>query len=286
MRALIRAGFGCAIVLIVPAVGSGQERAAVAQCSFDTAAVTSLHTFTIGLAAAGADLVPVDGPPEALGAAEAIASHFAAPGSMSLPLWARVGVMGSSASSPVPAVGHGFDDFIHLTLSRDGRLGDRNLDIRTASAEFNEALAQAVLRADSASALPVPSEFLERTRNRVTLRLVDVDKVNVPSFPLMRMVIPTIRAESGVRVIRLPGAEYPRNAAYAAVEDSVEVQYVVSEAGVADVNAPFALLRVRYRPFAEAVIEAVRKGTFEPARVRGCPIPMLVRQAFFFAIRR
>lgn len=61
---------------------------------------------------------------------------------------------------------------------------------------------------------------------------------------------------------------------------------MVGPNGRVDVTAGYSLLKVRYRPFAEAVLAALPKAEYEPARIRGCPVPMQVVQTFSFAIRR
>jgi hypothetical protein len=72
----------------------------------------------------------------------------------------------------------------------------------------------------------------------------------------------------------------------AQVEEEVELLYVVGEDGRVSETAPFQLLRVVHRPFAEAVIIALRDGRYNPGQVQGCPVPMLARQVFDFRIRR
>lgn len=183
-------------------------------------------------------------------------------------------------------MGHGLDDFIHLTLGANGRLKDRRIDVRTVSYELNDAITAAILKADSAGAFPTPSAFLAQRDNRITLRLVDLEHAGVTAFPLMAITLPMVRAESNVKILRFPDPQYPRNALAARVEEEVEVNYVVGVDGTVDNSAPFQLLRVLYRPFAEAVVVALKGGRYVPARLAGCPVPMLARQGFGFKLRR
>lgn len=257
-------------------------------CAFDTLAVTRPDTVVLGLSAAGPTLLPSSGPPEAVTAAEAIARHFVAPQSMSLPLWARIhDAPGGGRPSSLPRfqVGHGLDEFVHLTLRNDGRLADRNVDVSTASPEFSEALRSAILRADSAGDLPSPGDALRRSGGRITLRVVDPDKPSVPTFMLMTVRLNVLQADRNVKLLKMPPVRYPPSAQRADVPDDVFIQYVVGADGRADPNERYHILQARYGDFTAAVLEALPGASYEPAQVAGCPVPTMVWQPFSFRMR-
>lgn len=274
-----------AVVTMAPLSSHAQSPSTA--CAFDTAAFTFTHSFTLGISAANPDLTPADGPPEAVEAARTIAAYFDPPASLALPFWARVAPAREDRPPPPSSyVGHGLDDFIHLTLGANGRLADRRIDVRTVSYELNDAITAAILKADSAGAFPAPSSFLAQRDNRITLRLVNKEHGGASAFPLMAITLPMVRAESNVKVLRFPDPQYPRNALAARVEEEVELSYVVGVDGAVDNSAPFQLRRVLYRPFAEAVVVALKGGRYVPAQLAGCPVPMLAHQGFGFKLRR
>jgi TonB family protein len=253
-------------------------------CPPDTTGRSELERVGLGLAP-GENAASVEGAEsEYLLAAEALRAHFTPPASVSLPLWARFLAPEDSVPRELTdALGYGLASGVSFRLRADGRLADSSVFVDTASPELNESLRMAVRRADSAQALPKPGYGIRHDRGRIILQLIDWDERRGPAAGLVRLVIPVIRIDSGVAVRRIPGPAYPSSLRQREISGAVELQYVVTEAGRID-PASFKVIRGQYREFVKAAIEAIRRGTFKPARLRGCPVPMLVQQRIFFRI--
>jgi protein TonB len=80
-----------------------------------------------------------------------------------------------------------------------------------------------------------------------------------------------------VTVVHIPAPAYPAKALRAKRRGGVDLQYVVTEDGRA---APTSMRVVEAddSAFAAAAREAIAAGKFQPARVLGCPVQMLVQQ--------
>lgn len=220
--------------------------------------------------------------------ADAIASHFSPPSTVTLPLWARLTSTGNRANGSdgsTRPVSHGLDAFFGLTLRPDGHLASTDVRITTASEELNASLLAAVLATDEAGDIPALSDSLRRAGGRVRFRIVDMESARVTAVPLMRVTVPEIPATSPIRAHKRPAIQYPRNAAYAGVSDSIEVAFVVNADGTVRSDQVWPI-RSKYLDFFIAIVEGLVKTTFEPARVGACPVPALAFQQLHFEIRR
>lgn len=83
--------------------------------------------------------------------------------------------------------------------------------------------------------------------------------------------------------IRIPTPRYPPVMQQAGIEGKVEVQYVVDTTGHAEPRS-WKVLRSANRQFEEPAREAIMKGVFRPARIRGRAVRQLVQQAISFTI--
>jgi TonB family protein len=95
--------------------------------------------------------------------------------------------------------------------------------------------------------------------------------------PMLRLRLPTIRVEQPVTVIHIPPPAYPAKALMDKRRGGVVLQYVVTEDGRAS-PASMRVVDADDSAFAAAAREAIVAGEFQPARVLGCPVQMLVQQ--------
>jgi TonB family protein len=246
----------------------------------DTIGRSKTAPLTLGLAA------PQDSAntPEAgyLSVAEAIRAHFHPPKILSLPLWARTSGPADTAykeRSDVP--GYGMASGLSFRLTRDGHLADPKIYVRTASPEFNESLIAAVQRADSAGAFSNAGRESRLPRGEIRLRLIDWDRRLGPGIGLIRLLVPILQTDSAVAVRNIPSPVFPRLANQAHIAGEVQLQYVVTADGRADPSS-FMVISANYREFVEAAIHAIKRGTFRPAMLGNCAVPMLVRQTIYF----
>ena len=84
-------------------------------------------------------------------------------------------------------------------------------------------------------------------------------------------------------VIRFPDPVYPPGLKAAGVEGQVTVDYVVDAGGHVE-SYSISIVSSDHPLMADAVRHAVEKAQFEPGRVRGAPVRMLVRQTIRFSL--
>lgn len=244
------------------------------KCDFDTAAASRLLPVAVGLAPSR----QVDsGSTDPHRAAEAIKLHFRAPQRLSLPLWARIDVTDSAHLDPSDALGHGLDTELSFRLTDAGRLVDSSIELQTASPELDSSLVKAIRRADSARAFT--------DTGLIALRVMDWTKRLGAEVGLVRLVIPTIRADSAPRVVSINQLQYPELAMANQIEDAVTLEFVVTELGGADPTT-FRIVSGEYQEFAIEAMNAVVQGRFVPARVGACPVPALLQQVIEFRVQR
>lgn len=87
-----------------------------------------------------------------------------------------------------------------------------------------------------------------------------------------------------VQVIYIPLPRYPSTLKSLGVEATVRLRYIVDTAGHAERNSFQALDQVRPE-FIRAAEEAILKGTFKPAKLRGRPVRQWVEQPVTFLVR-
>lgn len=275
-----------ASVIMLPALLAAQAVPA-ARCAPDSFAVSEVRPVFLALAPAGPDLRAVAADSASLPVLQAIAQRFAPPAEVSLPFWAWTHPKTSrpDAATLSPTIGMGLDDFIVLRFRPDGRLADRRIEVSTASPALNLSILEAILMADDERAFPRPGPATNRDGARVRLRLVDTSRVHTTAVPLMTIAVPRIRTDEEVRQTRPPRLRYPNNGRFAAIEEDVELQFVVDTTGRV-LPGSVRVIRGKYLDFIELVIEGLAEARYAPARMGNCPVPMLVHQRFAFRMRR
>lgn len=137
---------------------------------------------------------------------------------------------------------------------------------------------EGVHRADSGQAFTAlgPTKGRRQATVRLALRTATGSEP-VGGVPILRLRIPTIRVEHGVEVMHIPKPAYPTKAQKERRSGKVDLQYVVTEEGRAS-GVSMRVVEADDSAFAAAAREAIAAGRFQPARVLGCPVQMLVQQ--------
>jgi protein TonB len=84
-----------------------------------------------------------------------------------------------------------------------------------------------------------------------------------------------------VNPVNIPKPRYPPVMQQAGIAGSVDVQYVVDTTGHAE-RSSWKVLRSTNKAFEEPAREAIMKGVFKPARIRGKAVRQLVQQKISF----
>lgn len=274
-----------AVVALAPAVAApAAAQSGGVACSFDSAAVTRPIPIAIGLVATPGPGAPAQQLYHHVFAAQAIRDHFEAPAVVSLPLWARVRAPATGVPASRTVLGSGLHSEIIFHLTPEGRLRDTIIQVATQSVEVNDALRAAVLRVDSARAFPAAPPGRSWDGGRIVLRLASWDSPTEDGVGLMRLTVSMIMADAPVSVIDIPQPRYPVGGLRAGAEDAVDLLFVVGTDGRV-LRGSVQIVGGEFRQFAEAAASAVERGTFNPARVRGCAVPMQVAQRVNFGIR-
>jgi len=200
-----------------------------------------------------------------------------------MPFWARISGPPDTAPRAFTVLGSGLFSDISFHWTAEGRLrGD--VELATAIPELDAAIVAAVRRADSAGVFPPPGQGEGWDGGRIALRLVRWEPTDTLGVGLIRLVLPILRADSPVEVIRIPPPRYPAAAQEGGIGDAIDLVYVVGANGRM-VRGSARMVGGRYRAFAQAAIEAVEKGEYRPARIAGCAVPQQVAQRIQFHIR-
>jgi hypothetical protein len=244
-------------------------------CTFDTAGVRDKVLYTLFVAPRdpvdSAELVPV---------LRLIAASFVAPDRVSVPLWPGTYYSEADSGSPVPPpevtgvgpfTGEFWIDF------KKGKVKHALWHLPPGSPQLQAALLEAVQRADSEQGvfglMPQP-----RRGGRLRLALRTAIKPElVTGVPILRLRVALIRVERPVAVIHIPMPVYPTDDRKHATRATVDLQYVVTEDGRAS-STSMRILQADDSAFAASAREAIEEGEFEPARIRGCAVQMLVQQ--------
>ncbi|HEV2672807.1 MAG TPA: TonB family protein [Gemmatimonadales bacterium] len=264
------------------AAAQAQQRAA---CEFDTAAHIRWDSIDIGLAAGWDRSGKKHSPDDYLAAAQVIRAHFRAPERVRLPLWARVTAKSDTLPDESEWIGHGLDTEVQFWLSDSGRLSTERIELDGASPELVMSLVAAIRRADSAGEFLPPSPAVRRARGAIQLRLVDAPHTIPPSVTLLRIRIPVLVIDSAPSFLWMPPVEYPQAARRVQLGDRVMVELVVGANGRPDTTT-IKVLYAAYRDFAVEAVRGVKEAHFRPARVAGCPVPVVVRMPIDFHIRQ
>jgi TonB family protein len=280
-----------ALTLAAPAISGLLTTSARAQaqhrvaCEFDTAAHIRWDSIDIGLAAGWDRTGKKKTPDDFLAAAQVIQAHFRPPEHLRLPLWARIAERGDTFPDESEWIGHGLDTYVQFWLSDSGRLANDRIELEGASPELVMSLVAAIRRADSAGEFPPPSPAVRHAEGAIQLRLVDAPHTVPPSVTLLRLRIPVLIIDSAPSFLWMPPVEYPQTARRIQAGDRVLVELVVGANGRPDTTT-IKVLSAAYREFAVEALRGVKEAHFRPARVGGCPVPVVVRMPIDFHIRQ
>ena len=245
-------------------------------CTFDTAAVRDTARYTLFLASRetsdSARLEPT---------LRAIAASFVAPDGVTTRLWPGTYFPDPDSSGQVgPFRARSVGPFTgELWVDLEvGRLQRSRWYLAPGSVQLQAAVLEAVHRADSGQAFAALAPAKGRRQATVHLALrTATESEPVGGVSILRLRIPTIRVERTVEVIHIPTPAYPAEARKERRRGGVHLQYVVTEEGRAS-RASMRVVEADDSAFAAAAREAIVAGRFQPARVRGCPVQMLVQQ--------
>ncbi|HWC74978.1 MAG TPA: TonB family protein [Gemmatimonadales bacterium] len=285
MRRLLPLG-ACSLAML-----AALSRGATAQhphrppCEFDTAAHILWDSVDIGLAAGWDRSGQKKTPDDYLAAARAIQLHYRPPEHIRLPLWARIRSRGDTFPDQSEWIGHGLDTPIQFWLSDSGRLVTGHIEMTGSSPDLLESLVGAIVRADSAGDFLPPSASVRHAKGAIQLRLVDAPHTIPPSVTLLRIRIPMLVIDSEPSFLWMPPVEYPPEARRVQMADRVLVELVVGADGRPDTTT-IKVLQAAYREFAVEALRGVKEAHFRPARVAGCPVPVVVRMPVDFVVRQ
>ena len=188
---------------------------------------------------------------------------------------------------------------VTFKLRPDGRVDGLHLHGIGASPGLETALAYAVIRADSAADIPPlpPGRYPRDLTLEISIEarpdsVIAPDSTSGGALPASasRPVavgltrVARYRLDEPARPIgRTQRVLYPRLGRQALASDSVALEFIVGEDGKAEVDRA-VLVSAEYVEFATAVVEALPRMRFEPARVGDCRLRSIVRQSFVFRI--
>ena len=275
----------CSVFLFVASSRAAAAAQDDAVCSFDTTAHIRIDTVTIGLAAGWDRTARKKAPDDYLVAALVIQSHFRPPERVRLPLWARTKDHSDTLVDQSEYIGYGLDTDIQFWLSDNGRLASGRVELNGASQEIVASIIDAILRADSAREFQPPGRDVRRAKGAIQLRLVDAPHTRPPGVSLLRVQIPALVIDSAPSLLWMPPLEYPPVARLGRIGDRVILELVIRADGRPD-TASIGILQAGYREFAVEALTRVKQARFRPAKVAGCPVPVIVRLPFDFRVRR
>jgi TonB family protein len=267
-------------LLLTPSAHAQAQHVA---CEFDTAAHIRWDSIDIGLAAGWDRTGKKKLPDDFLAAAQVIQAHFRAPEHVRLPLWARIAERGDTFPDVSEWIGHGLDTEVQFWLSDSGRLADERIELHGASPDLVMSLAAAIRRADSAGEFLPPSPAVRRAKGAIQLRLVDAPHTVPPSVTLLRIRIPVLIIDSAPAFLWMPPVEYPQTGRRTQTGERVLVELVVGANGRPDTTM-IKVLSAAYQEFAVEALRGVKEAHFRPAKVAGCPVPVVVRMPIDFRI--
>jgi TonB family protein len=175
---------------------------------------------------------------------------------------------------------------VAFTLHDDGNVNDLRLEQPSSIPELDSMLISAVLAAQRERALA--RTFVESNADSMRLWLSiehapDSSRAIVSPLFTLRLpsflVVPPAGAKGSI------GPRYPDAARVAGRGDSVDVSFVVTQQGRADLST-LRIHHARHFEFVRAVVEAMPRMRFQPALINGCPQDVLIRSPFTFKIVR
>ncbi|HEY7028113.1 MAG TPA: energy transducer TonB [Gemmatimonadales bacterium] len=271
-----RSGIRLVGLLFIVALRPGRVEA-FQQCSFDTLAHSDTITVTFSLMP---DLLSSSDSLDRLAYlyyAQTIGEHFSAPKALTL------AYMPTKHASVNPSM----DDFglggrLQFKLDSHGRL-KRPIAAATTAPELNEALARALIQADSAHELSPPPKTPAFADGLVELRVYSTPQRWPMAVPLMRAKVRVLSIDVPPQLKSAEPPKYPLIAKAAGLPGRVVLRFVIGENGRV-IPSTVQTVEAEYREFIDASVESILSAKFEPAQISGCPVPMQIEQGLAFKI--
>jgi TonB family protein len=247
------------------------------QCSFDTLGHSDTTTVNYSLMP---DLLSSSDSIDRLANlyyAETIAEHFSSPKALTL---AYMPTKHASASPTMDDFGLG--GRLQFKLDSDGRL-KRPIAAATTAPELNEALARALIQADSAHELSPPPKTPAFANGLIELRVYSTRERPPMAAPLMRARVRVLTIDVPPRLKSIKPLKYPVVAMAAGIPGRVVLRFVIGENGRV-IPSTVQTVEAEYREFIDASVESILSAKFEPAEIAGCPVPMQIEQGLAFKI--
>lgn len=212
-----------------------------------------------------------------------VRSHWIRPAEIELPVFGHlVGAMPGARSGDVT---RGFSVEFGFSLHGDGRITGLALSATSTSALIDKSVLRALKAADSAgwlppiAGLPVPGDSAAFSIRVFVGR--DTTTTNVA------MAVLSVPVEGPFVVARpIEGSaspHYPDTERRNREDGSVYITFVIDESGRV-VPGTRQVQSFTSRPFLVAVLEAMQKMEFTPARLHGCAVKNLVSAAYVFRV--
>jgi len=280
MRLIVVTALPLILSLVVPASAFSQDQA---PCAFDTAARIRPDTLILGLAPAK-EAASRELRADYRSVAEAIRDNFNRPTMLGLPFAVRV--VGRKSKEPRSSFApFGLHGFVRFQLDTTGKLTNAPIVVSSASPDIIDGIVAAIQLADSNYAFPVPSKDLRRENGQIVLRFVDTVRTKESSVALLRLIIPTVVAESDPAVLDYQVPRYPPRVAQAGVSGRVLLEFIIGPDSVMEPGS-LQLLEAPHSELATVAVEAFKTARFRPAKIGGCVVPALVRLPVDFKLRR
>ncbi len=289
ISAAMAASLICGVVLTTPGAGQAPpppSQPGPAVCAFDTTDATMTIPIVVSLATP----LRVDTIPRARQQAtdylQALLAHYQPPSEFDVQVRPVVTIdqLGNSPDS----IGLGLSGTFYPPID-----AGRRPAVNLAFPALSEALVVAAHRLASQQPMPIDAWVAHSMPNPITLSIIVTAGTPSRGIPIARSSIRIYKADSLVQPSRMHRPRYPRAMQRRGEHARMEVQYIVREDGWADsLSLRIVHVSVGTRraadpvatEFAKSAAEAILKSEFRPARVRGCPVPMLVMQRVSFTI--
>ena len=211
---------------------------------------------------------------------EGVAEEFHAPAVTQVPVfnhWQRSmgGVALSEAGSEV-------EGEVAFDVDAKGQITHVTLTASTLEPALDDSLTQAVSRLAASGMVPPPPAVPGTGKAFVLVGIRSVRGYSPLARPLYRESVQIFPLAHDVAELpNNPPITYPILPAEARVGDSVEVDFVVDEAGRV-LPGTTRILRGHYLNFMQALARGVSKFRFQPAMIGSCPIKMRWQYTYVF----
>jgi len=211
---------------------------------------------------------------------EGVAEEFHAPAVTQVPVfnhWQRS--MGGVALSEA---GSEIEGEVAFDVDAKGQITHVTLTASTLEPALDDSLTQAVSRLAASGMVPPPPAVPGTGKAFVLVGIRSVRGYSPLARPLYRESVQIFPLAHDVAELpNNPPITYPILPAEARVGDSVEVDFVVDEAGRV-LPGTTRILRGHYLNFMQALARGVSKFRFQPAMIGSCPIKMRWQYTYVF----